>query len=108
MGVPVVTQAGQSHVSRVGVSLMSIVGLDELIGSGPEQVVELAVDLAKDLRHLAQLRQDLRSRMQASPLMDGARLARSVETAYRQMWRTWCASEVSGEGREITERQQRP
>jgi protein O-GlcNAc transferase len=32
----------------------------------------------------------IRQRMQASPLMDGPRFARNVESAYRRMWQTWC------------------
>jgi predicted O-linked N-acetylglucosamine transferase (SPINDLY family) len=90
MGVPVVTLAGQSHVSRVGVSLLSNVGLPELIAQTPEQYVQIAVDLAKDLPRLIQLRSTLRQRMEKSPLMDAAAFAKGIEGAYRMMWRKWC------------------
>ena len=91
MGVPVVTLAGSSHVSRVGVSLLSSVGLPEMIAQTPQQYVEIAVGLARDLPRLADLRLTLRPRMRASPLMDAPRFARDIEAAYRQMWRIWCA-----------------
>jgi predicted O-linked N-acetylglucosamine transferase (SPINDLY family) len=91
MGIPVVSLAGRTHVSRVGVSLLSNVGLPELIAETPEQYVHIAADLAKDVPRLAELRRTLRGRMQASPLMDAPRFARNVEAAYRQMWRSWCA-----------------
>jgi protein O-GlcNAc transferase len=91
MGVPVVTLAGTTHVSRVGVSLLNNVGLPELIAQTPQEYVEIAVNLAKDLPRLAELRRILRSRMQASPLMDAPRFARDIEAAYRQIWRSWCA-----------------
>jgi predicted O-linked N-acetylglucosamine transferase (SPINDLY family) len=94
MGVPVITLAGTDHRSRVGVSLMSNVGLPELIAQTPEQYVQIAADLANDLPRLAELRRTLRSRMQASPLMDAPRFARNVEAAYRQMWRTWCETQA--------------
>lgn len=87
MGVPVVTLAGSAHVSRVGVSLLSCVDLPELVAKSPEEYVSIAVGLAKDLPRLAELRRTLRLRMRASPLMDGARFARDIESAYRQMWR---------------------
>jgi len=92
MGVPVVTLAGTSHVSRVGVSLLNNVGLPELVANTPADYVRIAVELAGDLPKLKQLRSTLRKQMQASPLMDGPAFARSVEDAYRQMWQTWCTS----------------
>ncbi len=92
MGVPVVTLVGQSHVSRVGLSLLSNVGLPELAAATPDQYVKLAVNLAKDQDRLKALRDSLRERMRSSPLMDAPRFARDVEAAYRQMWRSWCAA----------------
>jgi len=62
-----------------------------LIARTPEQFVEIAVGLAKELPRLAELRRTLRSRMEASPLMDAPRFACNIESAYRQMWRNWCA-----------------
>jgi predicted O-linked N-acetylglucosamine transferase (SPINDLY family) len=50
------------------------------------------VHRAADVGGLADLRGTLRERVQNSPLMDAATFARQVETAYRQMWQTWCAS----------------
>ena len=91
MGVPVVSMAGQTHLSRVGVSLLNCVGLPELIAESTEEYVSIAADLAKDLPRLAELRRTLRPRMQGSALMDAPRFTRNVEAAYRQMWRNWCA-----------------
>jgi protein O-GlcNAc transferase len=87
MGVPVVTCAGEIHASRVGVSLLSGIGLDELIASSMEGYVETAISLAHDVSRLRRLRAALRARMTSSPITDKARIARAVETAYRTMWR---------------------
>jgi predicted O-linked N-acetylglucosamine transferase (SPINDLY family) len=95
MGVPVVTLAGQTHVSRVGVSLLSNLGLAELIATSPGEYVDLAVGLAADLPRLAGLRASLRERMRASPLMDAAAFASDMEAAYREMWRKWCEQSES-------------
>ncbi len=89
-GVPVVSLAGKSHVSRVGVSLLSNVGLPDLVAHSVEEYRQIAVNLANDLPRLANLRSTLRQRMEASPLMDAPRFTRHIEAAYRQMWRTWC------------------
>jgi predicted O-linked N-acetylglucosamine transferase (SPINDLY family) len=92
MGVPVVSLVGRTAVGRGGVSILTNVGVQELIAQTPEQYVQIATDLAGDLPRLAELRRTLRGRMQASPLMDAPRFARNVEAAYRRMWRNWCAT----------------
>ena len=91
MGVPVITLAGQTHVSRVGGSLLSAVGLPELIADSAEDYVQKAIALASDRTTLQNLRANLRDRMEASPLMDANLITRSVEKAYRQMWQAWCS-----------------
>lgn len=90
MGVPVVTRAGDSHVSRVGVSLLHSVGLPELIGNSPEEYCSLAVALAADTARLVALRSSLRDRLLASPLADNSAFTRHLERAYRQIWQRWC------------------
>ncbi|MGD1277623.1 MAG: tetratricopeptide repeat protein [Tepidisphaeraceae bacterium] len=92
MGLPVVTHSGATHAGRVGASLLSTLGLNDLIAQSPQQYVQIAERLAGDWDALAALRAGLRDRMRQSPLMDAAPFAREVEAAYRQMWRRWCHS----------------
>ena len=92
MGVPVVSLAGKMAVGRGGLSILSNIGLPELVGRSEDEYVRIATGLAGDLPRLANLRSTLRRRMQQSPLMDAKRFSRNVEAAYRQMWRNWCAS----------------
>jgi predicted O-linked N-acetylglucosamine transferase (SPINDLY family) len=96
MGVPVVTLAGQTHVQRVGVSLLHAVGLDDLVAETPEAYVEIAARLSGDCQRLAELRSGLRGRLYASPLGDGRGLAREMESAFRQCWRRWCGGGGAG------------
>jgi predicted O-linked N-acetylglucosamine transferase (SPINDLY family) len=96
MGVPIVTLAGNRHAGRVGVSLLTQVGLTNLIAGTPEEYVDIAVQLASDRDSLADLRLRLRDRMAASPLCDHKGFTRGLEAAYRQMWREWCATQGSG------------
>jgi len=93
MGVPVVTLAGQTVFGRAGVSQLNNLGLPELIARTPQQYVEIAAGLAKDLPRLKELRRALRPRMQASALMDAPRFAQNIEAVYRQMWRNWCTAD---------------
>jgi protein O-GlcNAc transferase len=90
MGMPVVTLAGRTAVGRTGVSVLSVVGLPELIGADVAQYIRIAIELAGDLPRLARLRAGLRKRMLGSDLCDARGFARDVEAAYRQMWRQWC------------------
>jgi predicted O-linked N-acetylglucosamine transferase (SPINDLY family) len=90
MGVPVVTLAGETPLSRGGVSILSNVGVNELIATSRDQYVEIATNLAKDPERIAQYRQTLRERMTASPLMNARQHARDIEAGFRGMWRKWC------------------
>ncbi|HAX80870.1 MAG TPA: hypothetical protein DCY88_34795, partial [Cyanobacteria bacterium UBA11372] len=92
MGVPVITLAGETHVSRVGVSLLSSVGLNEYIAQSPQEYIQKAVELAKDREKLQELRASLRGRMLAAPLMDARAIASSLEDAYRRIWQKWCSN----------------
>ena len=90
MGVPVVSLAGQRAVGRGGLSILSNVGLPDLVARDADQYLRIALDLAGDLPRLRELRASLRDRMRNSPLMDAPRFARNVEAAYRLMWQRWC------------------
>jgi len=93
MGVPVVSLAGQTPLARGGLSILTNLGLPELVAESEEEYVAIAARLASDLPRLAELRQTLRARMEASVLMDAERFARGIEGAYRAMWRQWCDSD---------------
>jgi predicted O-linked N-acetylglucosamine transferase (SPINDLY family) len=93
MGIPVVTLAGNTPVSRAGACQLTNLGLPELIARSEAQFTQIATELAGDLPRLAALRTGLRSRMEASPLTDAKRFARNIEQAYRAMWTNWCADQ---------------
>lgn len=90
MGVPVITLAGTLGFGRTGVSILSNVGLQELIAETPDAYKNLALGLAFDLDKLSGLRQGLRSRMATSSLTDAANYTRNLEKAYKNMWLQWC------------------
>jgi predicted O-linked N-acetylglucosamine transferase (SPINDLY family) len=92
MGVPSIMLEGDSYASRFGGSTLLGIGLGDLIARSPDEYVTLAVNLATDRERLTELRRTLRERMRQSSLVDAPRFAAQVETAYRDMWRAWCAS----------------
>ncbi len=95
MGVPVVSQSGDVHASRVGLSLLSGVGLGDLIANDVREYVDKAVSLAGDHERRLQLRKNLRHRMRRSALMDAQGITRRIESAYRDMWRRACQTASS-------------
>lgn len=90
MGVPVVTLLGETHVSRVGVSLLTGAGLPELVAATRQQYRDIAVALANDLPRLQSLRKELRGRIADSPLGDANAFTRRFESALQAMWHTRC------------------
>jgi predicted O-linked N-acetylglucosamine transferase (SPINDLY family) len=92
MGVPVVTLTGDKGVSRVGRSVLTCIGLPDLVANDADTYISIAANLARDPERLATLRRELRDRLRQSPLTDAPRLTKNIEHAYRQIWRTWCAT----------------
>ncbi len=86
MGVPVVTLAGDHHVSRVGVSLLMRAGLQSLVAHTPDEYVRIALALAADPGRRQSLRATLRQDLNREGLTDGERAARAFEAVLRQAW----------------------
>jgi predicted O-linked N-acetylglucosamine transferase (SPINDLY family) len=91
MGVPVVSLAGLTHVSRVGCSLLRHAGLGDFVATSDQDYVNKAVWLAAHWAEWVRLRETLRTRLASSPLMDERGFVQNLEHAYRTMWRAWCA-----------------
>ena len=85
MGVPVVSKVGASVVGRAGWSQLNNLGLAELAAFDDPSFIDIAVGLATDWSRLKHLRRTLRSRLEASPLMDGRRFAAAFEAHYRRI-----------------------
>lgn len=86
MGVPVLTLAGQSFLSRQGVGILMNAGLPEWVADDPDDYLRRAASHAKNLHGLATLRNGLRQQVMASPIMDARRFAVHLESALRGMW----------------------
>lgn len=91
LGVPVVSLAGEEFRSRAGLSLLSAVGLPQLVARGAAGYLDTAANLAQDPEQLQRLRAGLRASMRSSPLCDAAAYTRALEAIYRGIWNEWCA-----------------
>lgn len=87
MGVPTLTLAGDRHMARVGVSLLSALGLPEFIAESESAYVQRGIEIARAGPRGLRERLDLRARLGASPLRDEAGFAERFEALVRRMWR---------------------
>lgn len=89
-GVPVVTLAGATYVSRFGSSAHRVLGLMDWVAESPAAYIDIATRAADNLERLSALRRDLRPRMAASPLVDFVTFTRNLEQTYRRIWDEYC------------------
>ncbi|MFA6904474.1 MAG: tetratricopeptide repeat protein [Gallionellaceae bacterium] len=85
-GLPVLTCAGETMASRVCASLLSAVGLHELITTSPQQYEDKAVYLATHADELKRLRALLESNRLTTPLFDTERQVKNIEVVYQHIW----------------------
>ena len=91
MGVPVVTCPGETFASRHGLAHLSAAGMPDTVARDLDHYADLAVNLAADLRRLADLRAEMRALVARSPLCDGAAFAGHFMGLLRDVWRQWAA-----------------
>jgi len=85
MGVPVLTCLGPTFAGRVAASLLSAVGLEEMITRSLADYEALALKLAGDPALMASVRAKLARNRDTHPLFDTPRFARHIEAAYKTM-----------------------
>ena len=93
MGVPVVTLTGERHGSRFGYSLLTNAGLGELCAFTPDEYVQKAVDLARDLPRLREYHLTIRRKLEESPVMNDAIFMGEIELAYEKIFAAWTQSQ---------------
>ncbi len=85
-GVPMIALEGSHFASRMSASILSAVGMDELVTRSLASYEALAVELCQSTDKLVALRNRLAENRQSQPLFDTVRLTRNLEAAYRRMW----------------------
>jgi predicted O-linked N-acetylglucosamine transferase (SPINDLY family) len=90
-GLPVLTFAGRSFASRTAASLLTALGVPELITSTPQEYERLAIELALDPERMATIRAKVRERRLVSPLFDTPRFARNLEAGFTAAYERYLA-----------------
>ena len=85
-GVPVLTMRGSAFAGRVAASVLSAMGLTELVAPSIAEYERLAFKLAREPHTLSAIKAKLARNREASALFDTPRYTRDLESAYTQMW----------------------
>ena len=93
-GCPVITWTGDTFASRVAGSLLSGLGLEELVATSLEEYAALALSVARDPAALNRIREKLSTSRQNNAVFDGIQFCRHLEEAYAAMWQRRLAGEL--------------
>ena len=88
-GLPVLTRAGESFSSRVGASLLSSIGLSELITKTEKEYETLAIELATNPKRLKQIKKKLEKNKLIKPLFNIKLYTQHIESAYKKIYKRY-------------------
>jgi predicted O-linked N-acetylglucosamine transferase (SPINDLY family) len=85
-GLPVLTARGTTFPGRVGASLLTAVGLPEMVAADLGQYEARALELARSRPALEAVRRKLAANRATAPLFDAPRFVRHIEDAYSRIY----------------------
>jgi len=85
-GVPVVTLKGNHFASRVSASLLSTIGLPELITYSKENYKNLAIRLATYPEEFKKIKEKIAQNKLSSSLFDARKFVKDLEKIYGKIW----------------------
>lgn len=84
-GLPILTRSGRSYISRMAGSLLTAVGLPDLVTDTLPAYEKLAVDLGRNPARCASYKRYLAEHGRTSPLFDLPRIVRELEDAFERL-----------------------
>lgn len=81
-GAPVVTRIGETYSSRMSASLLTALGLPELITTSVQEYEALVLRLSVDRKALADIRRQLANNRLIYPIFDTVRFTKNLERAF--------------------------
>ena len=85
-GLPVITRIGQSFASRVGGSLLSAVGLKELVTKTEKEYENLAIKVATSPKFLKKIKNKLEKNRITEPLFNTKLYTIKIESAFKKIY----------------------
>ena len=88
-GLPVITCIGESFASRVGASLLSAIGLEELITKTKIEYENLAIKIATNSKVLKNIKNKLEKNKVNKPLFNTKLYTSNLELAYKKIYKNY-------------------
>jgi len=85
MGTPIVTLSGRTYISRMAGSLLTAVGLPDLVTTSLADYERLAVTLGRTPARVASLKRYLAEHGRSSPLFDVPQIVRDIEAGLERL-----------------------
>lgn len=85
MGTPILTRSGQTYISRMAGSLLTAVGLPDLITTTLEEYEQRAVQLGNQPARVASYKRYLAEHGRSSPLFDIPAIVRAIEREFERL-----------------------
>lgn len=89
-GLPIVTKIGQQFSARVAASLLSAIGMPELITKSKEEYEKLILDLALNPEKLLRLKVKLSNNKLKKPLFNTKLYTRNLESGFQAAYELYC------------------
>lgn len=84
-GLPVLTNPGEAFASRVAASLLTVVGLSELIAANESEYEMLAIELARSADKLTTIKGKLFTELGNTPLFNSQKFVKNLENIYIEL-----------------------
>ena len=86
-GLPVITLRGNNIPSRAAASMLTSIGMEELITFNLEAYQALAIELAEKVEKLDNIRDKISKNVKSSKLLNTELSVRNLEEAYQTVWK---------------------
>ncbi len=87
--LPIITIKGNSFASRVASSLLTSVGLEELITNSEKEYEELAIKIAEEKNFYKEIKHKLKKNIIEMPLFNSKLFTKKLETAYVEVYKNY-------------------
>ena len=84
-GLPVITKIGESFAARVSASILTSMGIPELITNSEEEYEEKAINIAKNPDELIRLKSKLNKLRKNSPLFNTEMFTKDLENKFIEL-----------------------